>query len=395
MKVFEISSRKTRNGKRKFKLILHKIYPDSCVDEVNEVGTEYNLNGITWIREFCENALPSIKGMSLRCEFLDEDRTELHGHGYTDKADGNPIFENAVQIGTFTNGYIDEVEDENGEMITVCIGEGEIDALCYHNFVEKLDADIANGIYPNGSVEILHTDDNESIIYKYGYKSQGRIPMDFIYSGYALLGITPADSSAKLIELNEHKEELVEMNEDQVKAVVEQTINMISEHNSEMEQCRQECADKIAEANAAVETATNEKNEVEASVATLQEALDQIKAEYKELDEKYNTLWEEKKVLEKALGEAKVKERLAALNSALTEFSAEQQEYAKEQIEAFKANPLENEINTVTDAILIGIGKNAKAVADAQAAEQNSADLGDIFEEIHEPVSAETDDSIF
>lgn len=395
MKVFEISSRKTRNGKRKFKLILHKIYPDSCVDEVNEVGTEYNLNGITWIREFCENALPSIKGMSLRCEFLDEDRTELHGHGYTDKADGDPIFENAVQVGTFTNGYIDEVEDENGEMITVCIGEGEIDALCYHNFVEKLDADIANGIYPNGSVEILHTDDNESIIYKYGYKSQGRIPMDFIYSGYALLGITPADSSAKLIELNEHKEELVEMNEDQVKAVVEQTINMISEHNSEMEQCRQECADKIAEANAAVETATNEKNEVEASVATLQEALDQIKAEYKELDEKYNTLWEEKKVLEKALGEAKVKERLAALNSALTEFSAEQQEYAKEQIEAFKANPLENEINTVTDAILIGIGKNAKAVADAQAAEQNSADLGDIFEEIHEPVSAETDDSIF
>jgi len=395
MKVFEISSRKTRNGKRKFKLILHKIYPDSCVDEVNEVGTEYNLNGITWIREFCENALPSIKGMSLRCEFLDEDRTELHGHGYTDKADGDPIFENAVQVGTFTNGYIDEVEDENGEMITVCIGEGEIDALCYHNFVEKLDADIANGIYPNGSVEILHTDDNESIIYKYGYKSQGRIPMDFIYSGYALLGITPADSSAKLIELNEHKEELVEMNEDQVKAVVEQTINMISEHNSEMEQCRQECADKIAEANAAVETATNEKNEVEASVATLQEALDQIKAEYKELDEKYNILWEEKKVLEKALGEAKVKERLAALNSALTEFSAEQQEYAKEQIEAFKANPLENEINTVTDAILIGIGKNAKAVADAQAAEQNSADLGDIFEEIHEPVSAETDDSIF
>ena len=130
-------------------------------------------------------------------------------------------------------------------------------------------------------------------------------------------------------------------------------------------------------------------------MATLQEALDQIKAEYKELDEKYNILWEEKKVLEKALGEAKVKERLAALNSALTEFSAEQQEYAKEQIEAFKANPLENEINTVTDAILIGIGKNAKAVADAQAAEQNSADLGDIFEEIHEPVSAETDDSIF
>jgi len=86
-------------------MILHTIFPDSCVDEVNEVGTEYNLNGLTWIREYCEKALPTIKGMSLRCEFLDEDRTELCGHGYTDIIDGDPIFENAVQIGTFTNGY--------------------------------------------------------------------------------------------------------------------------------------------------------------------------------------------------------------------------------------------------------------------------------------------------
>lgn len=395
MKVFEISSRKTKNGKRKFKTILHRIYPDSCVDEVNEVGTEYNLNGLTWIREYCEKALPTIVGMSLRCEFLDDSRTEIYGHGCTDKSDGDPIFENAVQIGTFTKGYIDDVEDENGETITVCIGEGEIDALCYHNFVEKLDSDIAQGIYPNGSVEILRTDDNDAIVYKYGYKDKGRIPMDFIYSGYALLGITPADSSAKLIELNEHKEELVVMNEDQVKAVVEQTVKMISEHNSEIEKCKQECEAKIAEANATVETVTAEKNEVEASVADLQAAIEQIKAEYKELNEKYDTLWEEKKVLEQALAEAKVKERLASLDTALAEFSSEQQEYAKEQIEAFKANPLESEINAVTDAILIGIGKNAKAAADAQVAEQNSADLGDIFEEIHTPNSAETDDSIF
>jgi len=290
---------------------------------------------------------------------------------------------------------IDEIEDENGNTFTACIGEGEIDALCYHNFVEKLDRDIKEGIFPNGSVEILHTNENDAIVYKYGYKEQGRIPMDFIYSGYALLGITPADDSAKLIELNEHKEELVVMNEDQVKAVVEQTIKMLSEQNSEMEQCRQECADKIAEANAAVEAVTNEKNEIEASASEIQAALDQLKAEYQELNEKYETLWEEKRLLEKSLTEAKVKERLASLDTALSEYSSEQQEYAKEQIEAFKENPLESEINSVTDAILIGIGKNAKAEAEAKAAEQNSADLGDIFEDMHAQSNAETDDSIF
>ena len=63
MKTFEIfseSKKKGQNGRRKFKLVLYKIHPDSCIDTENEVGTEYNLNGITWIREYCEQALGSI-----------------------------------------------------------------------------------------------------------------------------------------------------------------------------------------------------------------------------------------------------------------------------------------------------------------------------------------------
>ena len=141
MNTFELSSKKDKNGRRSFKIILYKIFPDSCVDEANQVGTDYNKNGITWIKEYCEKALPSISGMSLRCEFTDEERTQLLGHGETGIADGEPVFEDAVVIGTFTKGYIDEIETDEG-VITACIGEGEIDSQCYHNFVTKLESDI-------------------------------------------------------------------------------------------------------------------------------------------------------------------------------------------------------------------------------------------------------------
>ena len=201
MKMFEISSKQNKNGRRKFKAVLCKIFPDSCVDENNQVGTDFNKNGITWIKEYCENALSSIRGMSLRCEFIDEERTLLCGHGDTGIIDGEPVFEDAVVIGTFTKGYIEDIETDNGT-ITACIGEGEIDSQCYHNFVTKLNEDIANGVYPYGSVEIMHTENNDEIVYKYEYKDKGRIPMEFVFSGYALLGITPADDNAKLIELN-------------------------------------------------------------------------------------------------------------------------------------------------------------------------------------------------
>ena len=148
MKTFEIfseSKKKGQNGRRKFKLVLYKIQPDSCIDIENEVGTEYNLNGITWIREYCEQALDSIEGMFLRCEFLDEDRTEICGHGMTEIEDGVPIFENATTIGRFTKGYIQEIEDENGETILACIGEGEIDSSCYKNFCDGQRGNYAGG----------------------------------------------------------------------------------------------------------------------------------------------------------------------------------------------------------------------------------------------------------
>lgn len=400
MKTFEIfseSKKKGQNGRRKFKAILYQIYPDSCIDEENQVGTQYNKNGITWIREYCEKALPSIKGMSLKCEFLDEERTELCGHGMTDTVDGLAIFENAVVIGTFSDGYIDEVELPNGDKILACIGVGEIDSSCYHNFCEKLDEDISNGIYPSGSVEILRTNENPGIVYKYGYKDYGRIPTEFVHSGYALLGVTPSDKTAKLVELNQtQKEDTHTMTDNEVKMIVEQTVSAAINYSSEINQCKEECAKKINEANAATEILKNEKAEAVSNSEVIQAALDDCRKELDEAYKKIDTLYEELNVLKKELGEAKAKERIGEMNAAIESFSDDEKAYAKAEMDAFNADPISSEINSVVNKIWEGIGKKAKenTIAEINSAQKGNA-IEDIFGSIEVNTSTQTDVNIF
>lgn len=379
MKTFEVSSRKNKNGRRKFKVILHEIYPDSCIDELNEVGTIYNCNGITWIKKYCEAALSTIKDMSLRAEFLNEDRDEICGHGETGVEDGLPIFENADVIGHFTKGYIDVIVDEDGNEKTVCIGEGYIDEMCYKNFVSKLDENVANGEAPSGSVEIYRTENNEGIKYLYGYKAKGRIPTEFIYSGFALIGVKPADQTAKLLELNS-KEETV-MNEQEIKAIIEQTVAQMSTHVAEMNQCKADCETKIAEAAEQVATVTAEKNELQASSEAIQKALDEAREELSEKYKEIDALYEELNELREELGKARAKERVGEMNAAIASFSDEEKAYAKDEIAAFEANPVESEINSVVNKIWEGIGKKAKA--ESVVVETNSAiEIEDIFSEV-------------
>lgn len=394
MKTFELSRRTTKNGRRKFKLVLCEVYDDSTIDEVNEVGTKYNLNGISFIRSYVEDKLSTIKGTSLRCQFLDEERTELCGHGMTDIVDDMPVFEDAVMIGSFSKGYLEDVE-EDGVTKTLCIGEGEIDAMCYNNFCKKLDKDIAEGNAPSGSVEIYKTENNDGIVYLYGYKEKGRIPVDFMFSGYSLLGVKPSDSEARLLELNEktNKEEDTKMNENEIKALVSQVVSEMNSQVEAMNQCKAECATKISEANELVTTAVAEKEEAIASAEKIQAALDSAKAE---LEEKYNeisALYTELEELRIELGKAKAKERIGEMNSAIAEFSDEEKAYAQAEIDAFNAEPVTSEINSIVSKIWEGIGKKAKedAAAKAVVAEQNAANVEDIFAAV-ELVDANVED---
>lgn len=399
MKIFELSKKQSKNGRRKFKAILYRIFPDDCVDEEKQVGTQFNENGITWIREYCEKALPSIKGMSLRCEFLDDDRTELCGHGETEIVDGLPVFENAVVIGTFDEGYIDDnVQLPNGEVITACIGVGTIDGCCYHNFCEKLEKDINEGFMPSGSVEILKTEDNDGIVYKYGYKPEGRIPMIFEHSGFALIGVKPADPAAQILELNEKKEDNVPMNETEIRNLIKQTVDEFNaSHTTELNQLKDEYDKKINELNDALATKTTEVNEITATSAQIQEALDKCREDLQAKNKELDALWEERNALEKALGEAKAKERVGELNAAIANFSDDEKAYAQAEIDAFNADPVASEINTVVNKIWEGIGKKAKADAEKVIAEQNAANASveDIFGEVDSKAKATEDDNIF
>ena len=395
MKTFEMSSKKTKNGRRKFKVVLHEIFPDSCIDEATEAGTLYNYNGISWIEQYCQNALPTIKDMSIRAEFLNTEKDELCGHGETGIKDGMPVYENAEVVGHFTNGFIDTIKDENGDDIRVCIGEGFFDEMCYPNFVAKLEEDIANDNAPFGSIEIYKPENRDGIEYLYGYKSKGRIPTNFIYSGYALLGERPADYTAKIVELNS-KEESSEMTEMEVKSIVTQAVGEMSTHTVEINKCKEECETKIAEANELAATATAEKDEALANSAKIQEALDDAKKELSETYEKLDNLYRELEELKEELAKAKAAERINELNSAIADFSDEEKSYAQTEIDAFNAEPITAEINSVVNKIWEGIGKKAKEVEAKVISEKNSArtDIEDIFGEVISDTVAE-DTNIF
>ena len=143
MAVFELSSEQYKNGRRPFVATLYELQPPDCV--VDDVGTKYNKNGITFLEEYAANTLDSIKDMSVRVEFIDEDRTMISGHGDTGISDGLPVFENATVVGHCTEGYIDDVVI-NGEVKRCVCAKGTLDEMCYPAFVSSLHEQLQNGV---------------------------------------------------------------------------------------------------------------------------------------------------------------------------------------------------------------------------------------------------------
>ena len=184
------------------------------------------------------------------------------------------------------------------------------------------------------------------------------------------------------------------MNELEIKALVSQVVDEMSNHTSEINKCKEECAAKIAEVNQALEQAISEKDEIEASSQKIKAALEKLQGEWDELSKRWDELWNEKKALEKALAEAQAKERLNEMNSAIAEFTDEEKAYAQAEIDAFNADPITSEVNSVVNKIWEGIGKAAK---EKTVAEQNSANdtVEDIFSEVGSASISKEDINIF
>ena len=90
------------------------------------------------------------------------------------------------------------------------------------------------------------------------------------------------------------------------------------------------------------------------------------------------------------------KEKVDELNKTLDKFNDHEVAYAEDEIEAFKENPMDGDIDMIVDIILKEIGKAAKADADEKkAADEQNSHKGDIFEEMHNSFSVNDDLSIF
>lgn len=389
MKLFEINNKQDKKtGYKRFKLILAEIYDKSCI--VDETGTKYNDNGITWIDEYVENVKDTLIGSSVTVEFADDSKTDIFGHGATGQyKDDVPLLSNATTIGHFDKSYIDSITDDNGETKKVFVGEGTLDYMRYSDCIDLLSEKLSNNETIYGSVEIVRTENNPAIVYLYGYKDIGRIPIEFEFSGYALLGcgVEPSDHTASLLELNnknnKNKEEIITMDEKTLGMITDSIKATISECNSKNE----EFESRITELNSALETKTNENNELSDKVTKLEKAL-------QDMNTQMETYWEERRIIEEELASVKVEKRLAEMNAVLADFTDEQKEYAKAEIEAFNADPIKSEINSVTSKIYEGIGKATKASEAEKAkmiAEQNSKRI-DIFADIDDTSTADNDD---
>lgn len=198
--VLEISQAENPNGRRHIKVVLHEIYPNT---------TQWNENGITYLEHYTRDNAESVKGMPLCAEFLDDDKDVPYGHGLTGNIKNMPVFEDSVQVGSFDNWSIEDIEIE-GRMRKCLCAAGYINEARYPNFVKWIEDKIAEGQTIHGSVEFVGTKENDGEIqYENGWKQYGRVPTVYDYSGYCILSIRPSDSAAVLLELNQ----ALEMNE--------------------------------------------------------------------------------------------------------------------------------------------------------------------------------------
>jgi septal ring factor EnvC (AmiA/AmiB activator) len=182
-----------------------------------------------------------------------------------------------------------------------------------------------------------------------------------------------------MIELNNKRESEDEtMDEKTINLICDSVKNAVSETNS-----------KNAEYEAQIAELNNTIAEKDGVISELNASVEQIKKAIADMEAERDDWWAERDALQKQLGEALAAQRLNEMNSAIEGFTEEQRAFAKDEIEAFKADPMNSEINSITDKIYREIGRTA--LESAKVVETNSVDdTTDIFGEINS-TNANTD----
>ena len=235
------------------------------------------------------------------------------------------------------------------------VAEGYIDEMRYPKFVAWLKERLETGTV-KGSVEIVGRPENENrIIYDGGWKEKGRVPQIYDYSGYAILGIKPADDTAVIMELNNkvnNKEEPV-MDEKQIGQFVEQLKTSVTQTITELNNKNEEYEGQIATLQAQLSAKDTE-------IAELNEKLESAQADAAAKDQTIADQTTELNELKETNAALAKEKKLAELNAALTEFSPEEQALAQAEIDAFKADPDTVEINSITSKICVEMVRKDK-----------------------------------
>lgn len=351
-RIFELSNERQISGRRKIKIILHEIFPSH---------DRWQENGISWDEEYTAQNIESVTNMSICVEFLSEERRLPYGHGLTDIKDNMPYMEDATVVGHCEKGHIADVEID-GETKRVLVGEGYIDEMRYPKFVAWLADKLANGSV-KGSVEIVGRPENENrIIYDGGWKEKGRVPQFYDYSGYAILGIRPADDSAIVVELNnklEHNKEETPMDEKVMGQFVELVKTSVTQTITELNNKSEQYDGQISELNS--QLAAKDKE-----IAELNEKLTAAQADVAAKDQTIEAQTTELNALKETNATLEKEKKIAELNSALSEFSAEEQALAQTEIDAFKADPTTVEINSITSKICVEMVRKNKEIHNAK-----------------------------
>lgn len=367
-RIFEISNERQIAGRRKIKIVLHEIFNTHDI---------WQTNGISWDERYTEQNLDSVANMSICVEFLNDDRRLPYGHGLTEIKDNMPLMENATVVGHCERAYISDVEID-GEMKRVLVAEGYIDEMRYPKFVAWLADKLADGGV-KGSVEIVGHPENENrIIYDGGWKEKGRIPQIYDYSGYAILGIRPADDSAIIVELNnklQNDKEDTQMDEKLMSQFVELVKNSVSQTITELNNKSEDYEKQISELNSQLAAKDTEIAELNTKIKTAEAEAAEKAGAIETQTAELNSLKEANTALEK-------EKKLAELNSALAEFTPEEQALAQAEIDAFKANPATVEINSITSKICVEMVRKNKEL---HTNEQNNAGAPDIFGGVADP----------
>lgn len=366
-RLLEISEKESsiHGGRREFKAVLLTIHND--IKETNE-------NGIHWERKYVEAHMQSVIGMGFFASFCDDDKRIPVDHGLTEVREINEkptaIFENSECVGTFTNAYITDMMLD-GKMQTVLVGEGNVYYQRYPNFADYLrDAVITEGI--KGSIEIIGLDENDNtIIYaEENPTEEYRTPMEFEFSGYVPLTVQEGDRNAYILEAaqknnaedtNQNKEE-INMDFEAIKQLIETTISSVLDTSADLNA-------RIAELDQII----NSKDE---EIATLTSQVDELNEKLSTYTGTITELEQNMEPLQTELNEIKGQQAIAEMESALADFSNEQKEYASVEIESFKNDPLNGDVEAIKTKIYAGIGakkiSDDKADAEAKVAEINA-----------------------